>query len=92
MHFVEKDAFLNFANDFAIIHCEECHVIDPEGNAEYEQRFGFIFLVFASGKSPAEILEILRRRLKNDRATEVRNAAGEQMKIARLRLQKMIRP
>jgi DNA-binding beta-propeller fold protein YncE len=42
VHFVEKDAFLNFANDFAIIHCEECHVIDPEGNAEYGvERPGF---------------------------------------------------
>ena len=59
-------------------------------NADYERRFGFIFLVFASGKTSEEILEILYRRLGNDRVTEIRNAVGEQMKIARLRLQKMM--
>ena len=61
-----------------------------EGNAEYEQRFGFIFLVSASGKSPEEILEILTRRIGNDRQTEIKSAVGEQMKITRLRLQKML--
>jgi OHCU decarboxylase len=61
-----------------------------QGNAEYEQRFGFIFLVFAYGRSSEEILEILRRRMSNDRGTEIRNAVGEQMKITRLRLEKMI--
>jgi 2-oxo-4-hydroxy-4-carboxy-5-ureidoimidazoline decarboxylase len=61
-----------------------------QGNAEYEQRFGFIFLVSASGRSSEEILEILRRRMSNDRGTEIRNAVGEQMKITRLRLQKLV--
>lgn len=60
------------------------------GNADYERRFGFIFLVFASGKTSEEILEILNRRLGNDRTTEIRNAVGEHMKITRLRLQKLI--
>jgi DNA-binding beta-propeller fold protein YncE len=42
VHFVENDAFLNFANGFDIIRCEECHVIDREGNAEYGvERPGF---------------------------------------------------
>ena len=59
-------------------------------NAEYERRFGFIFLVFASGKTSEEILALLRRRTENDRETEIRNAVGEQMKIMRLRLQMMI--
>ncbi|HVG85989.1 MAG TPA: hypothetical protein VM820_15790, partial [Vicinamibacterales bacterium] len=42
IHFVEDDAFLNFANDFAIIRCEQCHRIDPDANAEYGiERPGF---------------------------------------------------
>lgn len=40
--FVENDAFLNFGFDFAILRCEQCHVIDPEGNSEYGvERPGF---------------------------------------------------
>ena len=40
--FVENDAFLAFGFDFAILRCEECHVIDPQGNAEYGvERPGF---------------------------------------------------
>lgn len=60
------------------------------GNAEYEKRFGFIFIVFASGKTPDEILELLRQRLRNDRETELHNAAAEQMKITRLRLGRLL--
>jgi OHCU decarboxylase len=59
-------------------------------NAEYEARFGFIFIVFASGKSAEEMLELLSKRLGNDRDTEIKKAAAEQMKITRLRLQQMI--
>jgi len=46
-----------------------------EGNREYEQRFGFIYIVCATGKSPEELLEILNARLKNDAEIELRNAA-----------------
>jgi OHCU decarboxylase len=60
------------------------------GNRAYEDKFGFIFIVFASGKSPDEILQLLERRMKNDRAAEIRNAAGEQRKITRNRLQKLL--
>jgi 2-oxo-4-hydroxy-4-carboxy-5-ureidoimidazoline decarboxylase len=60
------------------------------GNADYESRFGFIYIVFATGKSPQEMLELLRKRLNNDRATELRNAAAEQMKITRLRLKRVL--
>jgi 2-oxo-4-hydroxy-4-carboxy-5-ureidoimidazoline decarboxylase len=59
-----------------------------EGNREYEQRFGRIFIVCATGKSGAEILEILRRRLQNDPATEMREAAEQQQQITQLRLKK----
>lgn len=60
------------------------------GNREYEQRFGHIFIVCATGKSAGEILEILRRRLHNDEATELQQAAEEQRKIMHIRLNKWI--
>jgi 2-oxo-4-hydroxy-4-carboxy-5-ureidoimidazoline decarboxylase len=56
------------------------------GNAAYLDRFGFIFIVSAAGKSAAELLQLLRDRLSNDRATELRIAAEEQAKITALRL------
>lgn len=60
-----------------------------EGNREYERRFGHIYLVCATGKSAEEMLALLRQRLSNDPATELRVAAGEQAKITRLRLEKL---
>jgi 2-oxo-4-hydroxy-4-carboxy-5-ureidoimidazoline decarboxylase len=60
------------------------------GNREYEQKFGRIFIVCATGKSASEILEILRRRLHNDDATELRLAAEEQQQIMQIRLTKWI--
>ena len=56
------------------------------GNREYELKFGRIFIVCATGKSASEILEILRRRLQNDPATELRQAAEEQRQIMQIRL------
>ncbi|MBD0320570.1 MAG: 2-oxo-4-hydroxy-4-carboxy-5-ureidoimidazoline decarboxylase [Gemmatimonadetes bacterium] len=61
-----------------------------EGNREYDERFGFIYIVCATGKSADEMLALLRRRLANDRTTELRAAAGEQAKITRIRLQKLL--
>lgn len=61
-----------------------------EGNAAYEKRFGFIFIVCASGKSAEEMLQLLQQRLSNDLDTELKIAAGEQAKITRLRLHKML--
>ena len=60
------------------------------GNREYEQKFGRIFIVCATGKSASEILEILRRRLHNDEATELRQAAEEQRQIMHIRLKQWI--
>jgi 2-oxo-4-hydroxy-4-carboxy-5-ureidoimidazoline decarboxylase len=57
-----------------------------EGNRAYEEKFGFIFLVCASGKSAEEMLAILRERLSNDPHTELRIAAEEQAEITALRL------
>jgi OHCU decarboxylase len=62
------------------------------GNQEYEARFGFIFIVCATGKSSAEMLAILNERLQNDPGTELRVAAEEQRKITRLRLEKLLTP
>ena len=57
-----------------------------EANQTYADRFGFIFIVCASGKSAEEMLRLLRARLPNDRDTELRVAAEEQAKITALRL------
>lgn len=61
-----------------------------EGNAAYEQKNGFIFIVCATGKSAPEMLALLQARLPNDRETELRTAAAEQHKITRLRLEKWL--
>lgn len=59
-------------------------------NRAYEEKFGFVFLICATGKSAAEILNTLRARIGNDRQTEIRNAADEQRKITELRLEKLV--
>lgn len=59
-------------------------------NREYEQKFGRVFIVCATGKSAPEILAILRRRLRNDDPTELREAAEEQRKITNIRLKKWL--
>ena len=61
-----------------------------EANREYERRFGRTFIVCASGKLAAEMLDILRHRLHNDEATELGEAAEEQRKITHLRLKKWL--
>ena len=60
-----------------------------EGNAAYEKRFGYIFIVCAQGKNKEEILALLRSRLHNEPGTEIRIAAEEQRRITNLRLEKM---
>lgn len=61
-----------------------------EGNRTYEERFGYIFIVCASGKSADEMLALLRDRLENDPKSELLLAAREQGKITRLRLEKLL--
>ncbi len=61
-----------------------------KANREYENRFGHIFIVCATGKSGPEILEILRRRLENDKETELREAAEQQRRITQIRLKKWL--
>jgi OHCU decarboxylase len=62
------------------------------GNRDYEQRFGFIFIVCATGKGSEEMLAILQERLQNDAETEIAVAAEEQRKITRIRLEKLLQP
>ena len=59
-------------------------------NRAYEQKFGFIFIICATGKSSEEMLSTLRERLGHDAAVELRIAATEQSKITELRLKKLL--
>ncbi len=61
-----------------------------EDNRAYEQRFGRIFIVCATGKSAESLLEILRRRLLNDAAAELRESVEAQRQITTLRLHKWL--
>ena len=60
-------------------------------NWAYEQKFGFIFIICATGKTSGEMLESLKIRLENDVETELPIAAAEQSKITELRLKKLIK-
>ncbi len=79
---------------------EQCGVADAdssattalaEGNREYERRFKRTFIMCATGKSSTEVLQVLRRRLLNDEAAELREAVEEQRKITQIRLRKWLR-
>ncbi|MCX2929230.1 2-oxo-4-hydroxy-4-carboxy-5-ureidoimidazoline decarboxylase [Mycobacterium sp. CVI_P3] len=59
-------------------------------NAEYEERFGYVYLVCASGRSAEELLAILTERLQNDPLTERRVMRNELGKINRLRLERLV--
>lgn len=59
-------------------------------NRAYEQKFGFIFIICATGKTSDEMLAALRERLENDPETELPIAAAEQGKITELRLKKLV--
>jgi allantoicase len=61
-----------------------------EGNRAYEGKFGFVYLICATGRTAEEMRENLDQRLKNDRETELRTAAEEHAKITALRLEKLV--
>ena len=63
-----------------------------DGNDEYEQKFGFIFIISAAGRSAEQILAALRQRMSNAPNEEIRVAAREQQLITRLRLEKLVEP
>lgn len=59
-------------------------------NRRYEDKFGFTYIVYATGKTADEMLAIARDRLENDRPTEIANAAAEQRRITATRLRRML--
>lgn len=61
-----------------------------QGNAVYEEKFGFIFIVCATGKSAKEMSDLLQARLPNNKKQELLNAAEEQRKIFQLRIDKAL--
>jgi len=61
-----------------------------EANRAYEERFGYVLLIFATGKSGVELLDIARARLGNDEATEQQVVRAELGKIVALRLEKLL--
>lgn len=61
-----------------------------EVNRSYEDKFGFTYIVYATGKSASDMLEIARSRLGNTRSDEIENAAAEQRKITATRLRRML--
>jgi len=61
-----------------------------KGNDDYENRFGYIFIVCATGKSADEMLQLLQQRLPNNPIDEIKIAADEQNKITQLRLEKLL--
>jgi 2-oxo-4-hydroxy-4-carboxy-5-ureidoimidazoline decarboxylase len=74
------------------VHSASVETIDAfaKANQAYENKFGYIFIVCATGKSAQEMLDMLRERLKNDPQDEIRVAADEQNKITKLRLEKLL--
>ncbi len=61
-----------------------------DGNTRYEEKFGYIFIVCATGKSADEMLAMLQTRLQNSPEVEIEIAADEQNKITKLRLEKLL--
>ena len=61
-----------------------------QANRDYEEKFGHIFIVCATGRTADEMLALLRARLSNEPEAELRIAAAEQAKITRLRLEKLL--
>lgn len=63
-----------------------------ESNRAYEAKFGFLYIVFASGRTAPELLAILEERLQHDRPTELREAARQQWEITKLRMTTWFQP
>jgi OHCU decarboxylase len=61
-----------------------------QANQDYERRFGYIFIVCATGKSADEMLALLKSRIENEPDTELRIAAEEQRRITNIRLNKLL--
>ncbi|MSP56938.1 MAG: allantoicase [Myxococcales bacterium] len=78
------------AEQSGIAHADEATLVAlADGNRAYKDRFGWLFLVCATGKTAGEMLALLHERLPNAPDAELRIAAGEQVKITRIRLEKL---
>ena len=62
------------------------------GNRAYEEKFGFRYIVFASGRTAPELLAVLNERLTYTRDEELQEAARQQQRITALRMQKWLQP
>lgn len=62
-----------------------------EGNRLYKEKFGYIFIINATGKTAREILASLQVRLQNNPETEIEIAMGEQIAITKIRLEKLLK-
>ena len=69
---------------------EAAKVALKDANRRYEERFGRIFIICASGRSASEILTALEARMKNDDATELLEAAEQQRQITVVRLKRWL--
>lgn len=69
---------------------EETRAALLAGNRAYEERFGHVFLIRASGRSPEEMLAELRRRLDNDEETERAEVTGQLAQITALRVKELV--
>ncbi|SFW86903.1 2-oxo-4-hydroxy-4-carboxy-5-ureidoimidazoline decarboxylase [Chitinophaga sancti] len=85
--------------DRPALHKEQAGVVDAGTavlnelavlNAEYATKFGYIFIVFATGKSASDMLSILKSRMNNTPTEEIKIAMAEQGKITHLRLEKLL--
>lgn len=61
-----------------------------EGNRVYEERFGHVYLIRATGRGPSEMLAELRRRLDNDEASERDEVTRQLAEITRLRVERLV--
>ena len=79
------------ANEQAGVEVAEEDILDrlASGNDKYSQRFGYVFLVCATGKSALEMLNLLEARINNSPEEELQIAQQEQQKIMLIRLDKM---
>lgn len=59
-------------------------------NEEYFEKFGYIFIVCATGKTADEMLSLLQERLSNSASDEIKIASIEQSKITKIRLEKLL--
>lgn len=84
-----SDKFASSEQDSVNKASEQTLVSLANGNRRYEEKFGYIFIVCAAGKSAEEMLALLNARLNNDLEEELKIAMDEQNKITKLRLQKL---